>query len=109
MEEEEDEEKTKCKYTWRQATEFIQKFVEFAECNSHYNATEVMNLHIIQNSFYQKKAASIKQADLRDMFKRASQKVFSTPVTTTPLTSATPDSIIVSDAVLRYANGFFFG
>ncbi|XP_055501907.1 jerky protein-like [Leucoraja erinacea] len=83
------------RYTWHQATEFITKFVEFAEYNSQYSAAEVMNLHIILNNFYEKKAASNKQADLRDMFKKAIKKAG--PCSPTPSTSSTPDLIIVSD------------
>ncbi|XP_069821771.1 large ribosomal subunit protein uL23m isoform X1 [Dendropsophus ebraccatus] len=50
----------KRKYTWNQASEFITKFVEFAETNSHYTPSEVMNLRIILDDFYQKKASFMK-------------------------------------------------
>lgn len=33
-------------HTWQQAEEFISKFVEFAECCSSYNNSEVINLHL---------------------------------------------------------------
>uniref|UniRef100_K7FHP3 HTH CENPB-type domain-containing protein n=1 Tax=Pelodiscus sinensis TaxID=13735 RepID=K7FHP3_PELSI len=63
--EEEEEVTERAKYTWREATDFISKSVEFAESCSQYNAAEVMNLRgikVIQNN---KKSQSSKQADLR--------------------------------------------
>lgn len=73
--EEEEEAKDKPKYTWEEATEFITKFVRFAEGSSQYNASEVMNLHILLNNFYIKKSQFSKQTDLRDMFIRAQKMV----------------------------------
>jgi DDE superfamily endonuclease./Tc5 transposase DNA-binding domain./CENP-B N-terminal DNA-binding domain. len=92
--EEDDEEGPKKIYTWKQATEFISKFVEFAESNSHYTAAEVMNLHVLLNTFYQKRASAMKQADLRDMFKKASKSVCTSTcvVPPDPLSAATSNS-----------------
>jgi len=92
--EEEYEEEPKKIYTWKQASEFISKFVEFAESNSHYTTAEVMNLHVLLNTFYQKKASAMKQADLRDMFKKASKSVCTLTfvVPSDPLSTATSNS-----------------
>jgi hypothetical protein len=38
-------------YSWKQATEFISKFVEIAEPNSYHSQAEVMNLTIILGAF----------------------------------------------------------
>jgi hypothetical protein len=92
----EEEEEPNKNYTWKQASEFISKFVEFAESSSHYTAAEVMNLHILLNTFYQKRASAMKQAELRDMFKKASKSVSTStfavppdPLSTTTSSSAT--------------------
>ena len=41
-------------YSWKQATEFISKFVEIAEPNSYHSQADVMNLTIILGAFYHK-------------------------------------------------------
>lgn len=82
-EEEEVVEEPKRKYTWNQASEFITKFVEFAESNSHYSPAEVMNLRIILDNFYQKKASVMRQFHLKSRCKKKSKRsaLNSTPTT----------------------------
>ena len=48
--------------------------MRFAEESAHYNALAVMQFHIAYNNFLQKKANSCKQADIRELFARASQR-----------------------------------
>jgi hypothetical protein len=71
--------------------EFLRKlrmeasFVYFKICwicriQSHDTAAEVTDLHIILNTFYQK----MKQADLRDKFKKASKTVSTSPFVVSP-------------------------
>ncbi|KAM3919534.1 large ribosomal subunit protein uL23m isoform 1-T1 [Leptodactylus fuscus] len=88
-EEEEVVEEPKRKYTWNQASEFITKFVEFAETNSHYTPQEIMNLRIILDNFYQKKASVMTQQFLhKSRCKKRSER-------TSKRKSTPPTSIIV--------------
>jgi hypothetical protein len=100
-EDDEEDEEPKKTYTWKQASEFISKFVEFAESNSHYTVAEVINLHILLNTFYQKRASAMKQADLRDMFKKASNSVSTSTVVVPPdplsTTTSTSSATITPD------------
>ncbi|XP_056382835.1 39S ribosomal protein L23, mitochondrial isoform X1 [Hyla sarda] len=87
---EEEEEKEvitepKRKYTWNQASEFITKFVEFAETSSHYTPAEVMNLRIVLDNFYQKKASFMKQLHHKGVYKKRSKRTSSQK--STPTTS----------------------
>ncbi|XP_075693735.1 large ribosomal subunit protein uL23m isoform X1 [Rhinoderma darwinii] len=83
-EEEEVVEEPKRKYTWNQASEFITKFVEFAETNSHYSPSEVMNLRIVLDKFYQKRAAVMKRFHKNRCKKHPKRK---SVLTSTPTTS----------------------
>uniref|UniRef100_A0A1B6ML08 HTH CENPB-type domain-containing protein n=1 Tax=Graphocephala atropunctata TaxID=36148 RepID=A0A1B6ML08_9HEMI len=65
--------------TWKEASEALDKFVKFAESSRFYDTAEVMNLHIIKNSFCQKRAKSKKQIDIATMFRRAQKKTQFTP------------------------------
>ena len=49
--------------------------------NLHCNAAEAMNLHIILNECYTKRHSAIKQADIRDMFKKVNKHVDPSPAT----------------------------
>ena len=60
--------------SWAEASEGLKTFVKFAEKSKHYDVAEVMNLHIIQKSFCQKRAQSMKQVNIPTMFKRAQKK-----------------------------------
>ena len=67
--------------TWSEAITGLESFVKFAERSTHYNAAEVMNLHIILNECYTKWHSAIKQADIRDMFKKMNKHVDPSPAT----------------------------
>jgi hypothetical protein len=47
-------------------------YSQFVESSSHYIAANIMNLHIIFNTFYQKIASTV--TDLRDMSKRSTRR-----------------------------------
>jgi hypothetical protein len=57
--------------------------VEFAEFNSHYTAAGVTNQHNPQ-SFDKKKASSVKQADLRNILKKAFKSVSTSTIVVSP-------------------------
>ena len=59
--------------SWKQGQDHLEGFMRFVEQSPHYNASEVMQFHIAYN-FLQKKANSCKQADIRELFARASQR-----------------------------------
>ena len=60
--------------SWEQGQDHLEGFMCFVEQSPHYNASEVMQFHIAYNNFLQKKANSCKQADIRALFARASQR-----------------------------------
>lgn len=62
-----------------EASEALNTFVKFAEMSQQYDVAEVMNLHIIQNSFFQKRAQSKKQVNIPTMFQRAQKKIQAIP------------------------------
>ena len=70
----EDEEEEKEKMTWKEGQEHSEKFIRFVEQSPHYNSSEVMSFHIAYSSFLKKKANSCKQADIRELFARASRR-----------------------------------
>jgi hypothetical protein len=49
------------------------------------------SLHIILNTFYQTKASSMKQSDLRDMFQKASNTAFISTAVVSPHFLSDPD------------------
>ncbi|XP_073514846.1 large ribosomal subunit protein uL23m isoform X1 [Phyllobates terribilis] len=81
-------EEPKKKYTWNQASEFITKFVEFAESSSHYTPAEVMDLRIVLDNFYQKKASFLKRLHHKGRSKKR-------PKRRSALTSTSATSFIV--------------
>ncbi|XP_066439178.1 large ribosomal subunit protein uL23m isoform X1 [Eleutherodactylus coqui] len=88
-------EEPKRKYTWNQASEFITKFVEFAESNSCYSPAEVMDLRIILDRFYQKKVAVMSQFHHKSRFKKRPKKTSaqnSTPTTSIIVKTIEPHS-----------------
>lgn len=77
---ESDEEETpKTHISWAEASEALNTFVKFAERSQQYDVAEVMNLHIIQNSFCQKRVQSKKQVNIPTMFQRAQKKIQAIP------------------------------
>ncbi|XP_054720129.1 jerky protein homolog [Uloborus diversus] len=50
--------------SWNEAANHLNKFIQFAERSNFYTASEVLQLHIIQNNFLKKKSDSVKQADI---------------------------------------------
>ena len=70
----EDEEKEREKMTWKVGQEYLEKFIRFVEQSAHYNSSEVTSFHIAYNNFLKKKANSCKQADIRELFARASKR-----------------------------------
>ncbi|KAM4018545.1 large ribosomal subunit protein uL23m isoform 1-T1 [Anomaloglossus baeobatrachus] len=88
-EEQEPAEESKKKYTWNQASDFITKFVEFAEASSHYTPAEVMDLRIILDNFYQKKASFLKRLHHKNRSKKP-------PKRRSALSSPAATSIIVN-------------
>ena len=65
--------------TWSEAVYHLECFVKFAEKSHSYNIAEVMNLHTILKDCHTKRQKDIKQADIRDLFRKAAIKVESTP------------------------------
>lgn len=57
------------KISWTEAAESLNKFISFAEASTSYSASEIIDLHIIRNTFYTKRQKSKKQKDIRDFFK----------------------------------------
>ena len=53
----------------------LELFVKFTEKSHYYNVAEIMDTHIMLNNAYKKCHSAIKQADIRDMFAKASKKV----------------------------------
>lgn len=87
--------------TWKQATDALNTFITFTENNSSFNDAEIMNLHILRNEFYKKRATSKKQTDLHGLFKKAAtpNKIQQTPLCTSvvdlmPSCSADLSSVI---------------
>ena len=70
----EDEEEEKEKKSWKEVQEHFQHVIDFVEQSPHYNSLEVMQFHIAFNTFLKKKANSCKQADIRELFARASKR-----------------------------------
>ena len=60
--------------SWKQGQDHLEGFMCFVEQSPHYNASEVMQFHVAYSNFLQKKANSCKQADIRELFTRASQR-----------------------------------
>ena len=63
----EDEQEERERMSWKQGQDHLEGFICFLEQSPHYNASEVMQLHIAYNNFLQKKANSCKQADIREL------------------------------------------
>ena len=61
--------------SWREALNCLELFVKFTEKSHYYNVAEVIDTHIMLNNAYKKHHSAIKQADIRDMFAKASKKV----------------------------------
>ena len=70
----EDEEEEREKMTWKEEQASLETFIRFVEQSAHYNSSEVMSFHIAYNNFLKKKANSCKQADIRELFARASKR-----------------------------------
>ena len=70
--------------SWKQGQDHLEEFMRFVEQSPHYNASEVMQFHIAYNNFLQKKANSCKQADIRELFARASQRSVAAAVISSP-------------------------
>ncbi|KAG8563859.1 hypothetical protein GDO81_016221 [Engystomops pustulosus] len=88
-------EEPKKKYTWNQASEFITKFIEFAETSSHYTPDELVNLRIILNNFYQKKASVMKQLHHKSRCKKRPKRALkriSRPTTSVIVKTTEPHS-----------------
>ena len=60
--------------SWKQGQDHLEGFMRFVEQSPHYIASEVMQFHIAYNNILQKKANPCKQADIRELFDRASQR-----------------------------------
>lgn len=73
-EESDEEDSEDNKVSWSEGVAAMEKVVAFAECNPAFNINEVMNLHIIMKGFYKKRSEAVKQADIRDMFRRAAKR-----------------------------------
>ena len=73
--ESDEEDSTMTQISWAEDSEGLKTFVKFAEKSKHYDVAQVMNLHIIQNRFCQKRAQSKKQVNIHTMFKRAQEKI----------------------------------
>lgn len=72
--EDDDDDEVKEKVSWSKAVSSLETFLDFAESNPSFTINEIMNYHIILKEVYKKPHQSIKQADIRDMFKRAKKK-----------------------------------
>ncbi|XP_064419100.1 jerky protein homolog [Latimeria chalumnae] len=70
---EEEDFSEEAKITWANAASAFDTLIKFAERQHCYSAQEVMQLHILQSNFLQKRQASSKQADIRHLLKMASQ------------------------------------
>lgn len=77
--------------TWSDASDALNKFVKFAETSKHYNIAEVMNLHIIRNTFLKKRNQSKQQVDIASMFQRAQKKTTQDTMSVS-LSSPTPST-----------------
>ena len=60
--------------SWKQGQDHLEGFMRFVEQSPHYNASEMMQFHIAYNNVLQKKVSFCKQADIRELFARASQR-----------------------------------
>lgn len=66
VESDDEEGETSNQVTWSEASSALTTFINFAESSRLYNTAEVMNLHILRNNFFKKRAESRKQKDIRD-------------------------------------------
>lgn len=69
--ESDEEEPNTLHLTWCEAAAALDTFIQFAEGNSHYNTAEIMNLHILRQDCFAKRATVKKQIDIRELFKWA--------------------------------------
>ncbi|XP_005302607.2 jerky protein homolog [Chrysemys picta bellii] len=72
---EEDDFSEEDKITWGEAASAFDTIIKFAERQPCYTAQEVMQLHMLHSTFMQKRQKTSKQADIRDLVKKAASRV----------------------------------
>ena len=91
---EDEGEDDRAKVTWKEAASAYDTLLRFVECSHHFNSAEVMQYHVQYRDFQTKRAASVKQASLFDLFKKAAKKASGAAVTPSP--DATPPEPVAS-------------
>lgn len=88
-EDEDDEEESEevQQLSWSEGVAAMERVLLFAERSPAFNISEVMNLHILMKEFYKKRSEAVKQADIRDLFKRAAKRARPTTPDSKPSTS----------------------
>jgi hypothetical protein len=78
------------KVSWNTAEQYIQGLIKFMEQSPNFSAQEVVQAHALRNVLIKKKQICFKQADIRTLFKRVSEKAariskenLATPTTST--------------------------
>jgi hypothetical protein len=77
------------KVSWNTAEQYTQGLIKFMEQSPNFSLQEFMQAQAVQNVMIKKKQTCFKQADIRTLFKRASEKAarISRENLTTPTTS----------------------